>query len=50
MTLDEGELRRWSHDALGKYKTPRVFHVVEELPKGPSGKVQRLKLPEILGG
>ncbi len=31
---------------LGKYKTPKVIKFVSELPKGPSGKVQRLKLLE----
>ncbi len=33
---------------LGKFKTPRRWHVVTDLPKGPSGKVQRLKLAETL--
>ena len=32
---------------LGRYKTPREFRFVAELPKGPSGKVQRLKLLEL---
>ena len=31
---------------LGKYKTPKIIRFVSELPKGPSGKVQRLKLLE----
>jgi long-chain acyl-CoA synthetase len=31
---------------LGRYKTPKVIRFVDELPKGPSGKVQRLKLAE----
>ena len=47
--LDEAELRTWCLRELGKYKTPLRFHVVDELPKGPSGKVQRLKLVEMLG-
>ena len=29
---------------LGRYKTPCEFRFVSELPRGPSGKVQRLKL------
>ena len=29
---------------LGRYKTPKFIRFVAELPKGPSGKVQRLKL------
>jgi long-chain acyl-CoA synthetase len=29
---------------LGAYKSPKLIRIVETLPKGPSGKVQRLKL------
>ena len=43
------EIAAWCLAELGKYKTPRVIHLVDELPKGPSGKVQRLKLVEMLG-
>ena len=32
---------------LGRYKTPKTFRFVAELPKGPSGKVQRLKLADL---
>ena len=31
---------------LGRYKTPRYVRFVPDLPKGPSGKVQRMKLAE----
>ena len=31
---------------LGHFKTPTRIHFVRDLPKGPSGKVQRLKLQE----
>jgi long-chain acyl-CoA synthetase len=40
----EEEIRGFSTERLGKYKTPKVFHFVADLPRGPSGKVQRLKL------
>jgi long-chain acyl-CoA synthetase len=40
----EDELRAFCWKELGAYKTPKIFRFVEELPKGPSGKVQRLKL------
>jgi long-chain acyl-CoA synthetase len=43
-TVDD--LRAFCHAELGRYKTPREFRIVPELPKGPSGKVQRLKLAE----
>jgi acyl-CoA synthetase (AMP-forming)/AMP-acid ligase II len=37
-------LREFCLEVLGRYKTPKVFRFVGELPRGPSGKVQRLKL------
>ena len=40
----EDELRGFCEQHLGRYKTPKVFRFVAELPRGPSGKVQRLKL------
>ncbi|WP_326544024.1 AMP-binding protein [Pseudorhodoferax sp.] len=46
MQLDENELRSFCEQHLGRYKTPRRVRFVAELPRGPSGKVQRLKLLE----
>ncbi len=43
-TVSEEELREHCLKHLGKYKTPRVLVCVEDLPRGPSGKIQRLKL------
>jgi long-chain acyl-CoA synthetase len=40
----EAELRAFCEKELGRYKTPKVFKFLADLPKGPSGKVQRLKL------
>lgn len=34
-------------EALGRYKAPRDIRIVDELPKGPSGKVQRLRLVDL---
>ena len=44
MACDETALRAFCLDKLGRYKTPAQFRFVAELPRGPSGKVQRLKL------
>ncbi len=44
MQLGADELRAFCHGVLGPYKTPKLIRFVTELPKGPSGKVQRLKL------
>jgi len=38
------ELRAHAERELGRYKSPKVIRFVEALPKGPAGKVQRLKL------
>lgn len=44
MQASESELRSFCEKELGRYKTPKVFCFLPELPKGPSGKVQRLRL------
>ena len=43
------QIRSFCLDKLGKYKTPKEFHFVHDLPRGPSGKVQRLKLVDWVG-
>ena len=35
-------------ELLGKFKTPKMIRLMDELPKGPSGKIQRLKLPDLI--
>ena len=47
MVFDDTEMRRHCLSELGKYKSPSKYVVVDELPRGPSGKVQRLKLLEL---
>ena len=46
-TCSEDELRAHCLAQLGAYKTPKSFRFVAELPRGPSGKVQRLKLLDL---
>ena len=46
MTCDEPALLGFCEKHLGHFKTPTRIHFVDDLPKGPSGKVQRLKLQE----
>jgi acyl-CoA synthetase (AMP-forming)/AMP-acid ligase II len=45
-TADADALRDFCEATLGRYKAPRHIRIVTELPRGPSGKVQRLKLAE----
>jgi len=44
------ELRALCHMRVGPFKAPDHVHILDELPKGPSGKIQRLKLNELLHG
>jgi len=46
-TCTQEELAAFCRDELGRFKTPKVIRLVADLPKGPSGKVQRLKLLEL---
>ena len=41
------ELHAHSLKELGRFKTPKLIRLVDELPRGPSGKVQRLRLLEL---
>ena len=47
--LDHATLRDFCIEHLGRYKTPKLVRFVTELPRGPSGKVQRLKLVDLYG-
>lgn len=47
-TCSEEELREFCVKELGKFRTPKTILFMEDLPRGPSGKVQRLKLLDIL--
>jgi long-chain acyl-CoA synthetase len=46
--VDEEEIIQHCLEHLGKFKTPKVVKIMDELPKGPSGKIQRLKLPDLI--
>jgi acyl-CoA synthetase (AMP-forming)/AMP-acid ligase II len=50
VSCSEEDLREHCLRELGRFKTPKVFRIVGELPKGASGKVQRLKLLESPSG
>ncbi|MCW2867146.1 MAG: Long-chain-fatty-acid--CoA ligase, partial [Marmoricola sp.] len=42
--LEPGELVAWSREHLAKHKYPRVVHLLDELPTGPSHKVLKREL------
>mgnify|MGYP002641731709 CR=1 FL=1 len=45
---NEEELAALLESKLGVFKSPKRIYFMDELPKGPSGKIQRLKLPEMI--
>ena len=45
----ESELLSYCQTHLGRFKSPKAIRFLPELPKGPSGKIQRLKLPGMVG-
>ena len=47
-TCSEEEMRLFCIKELGKFRTPKLILFMEDLPRGPSGKVQRLKLLNLL--
>ncbi len=49
-TATPDDLRQLCIERVGKFKAPDQVHVLDELPKGPSGKIQRLYLNELLYG
>ncbi len=46
---DEAELRNYAAQRLADFKVPKKIVFLEEIPKGPTGKLQRIGLAEKLG-
>ena len=49
-TASGDELLALCVERVGQFKAPDAVHILPELPKGPSGKIQRLYLNEMLYG
>ena len=47
-TVTEEELLKHCVSSLGEFKSPDKIHFFKELPKGSSGKIQRLKIKDII--
>ena len=47
-TCSEEEMRAFCVKELGKFRTPKIILFEEDLPRGASGKVQRLKLMDMI--
>jgi acyl-CoA synthetase (AMP-forming)/AMP-acid ligase II len=48
-TADERELREHAAKQLADFKTPKHIVILEDIPKGATGKIQRIGLAEKLG-
>ncbi len=46
--LDVEALRGWCREAIGSARTPRHIVALAELPKGPTGKIQRRELSRMI--
>ena len=44
----EQELKEFCLASVGATKAPKTIYFLEQLPKGPSGKILRLQLPDII--
>ncbi len=49
MTPDSQKLREFAAARLAEFKVPRQIVVVDTIPKGPTGKLQRIGMHERLG-
>ncbi|PPS39814.1 acyl--CoA ligase [Chroococcidiopsis sp. TS-821] len=47
-SVSEQELRKHCSELLAEFKVPRQLHILEELPRGATGKLQRLNMAKLL--
>jgi acyl-CoA synthetase (AMP-forming)/AMP-acid ligase II len=47
--VSEGELRSHCAASLAEFKVPRVIHILTEIPRGATGKLQRITMAKTLG-
>ena len=48
-SLTPSQLQEFASNTLAAYKVPRKIVFLDEVPKGPTGKVQRIGLAKLLG-
>jgi acyl-CoA synthetase (AMP-forming)/AMP-acid ligase II len=48
-TVGESEIREFAAERLAAFKVPRRIVIVTEIPKGATGKLQRIGLAQKLG-
>jgi fatty-acyl-CoA synthase len=47
-SLDLEQLQAFASERLARYKTPRRLHLVQALPRNPTGKILKYQLREML--
>ena len=47
--MDASDLRAYAETHLAKFKIPKHVHFLDEIPKGATGKLQRIGLAAKLG-
>lgn len=47
--VSEAELKAHCAASLAEFKVPRVFHLLDTLPRGATGKLQRINMARLLG-
>jgi acyl-coenzyme A synthetase/AMP-(fatty) acid ligase len=48
-SAQEKELRAFAAERLADFKVPRKLLILDEIPKGPTGKIQRVGMAARLG-
>ncbi len=48
-TATEADVRAFAGERLADFKVPRKVLFLDEIPKGPTGKLQRIRLAKQLG-
>jgi acyl-CoA synthetase (AMP-forming)/AMP-acid ligase II/acyl carrier protein len=49
VSLSEMQIREFASARLADFKVPQVLKIVDAIPKGPTGKLQRIGLADVLG-
>lgn len=49
LNISESDIRSFATERLAAFKVPNKIVFIEEIPKGPTGKLQRIGLAEMLG-
>ncbi len=48
-SVDEREMKSYCTGLLAEFKVPRKFHILPEIPRGATGKPQRIQMAKLLG-